>query len=171
MAAMHGRAFVVVNATTAFEPFSPLGCKLRAFTQNLKSQGSCHQDLNMEGLRKMGWDMGTVAGQQMSTSRTGSYTAQPLLILPWPLGCKRAHQNIDATCQAEGRQFVPLVAEACGGGWGPAAAALTWKRLAQAVAGHTGEAVSVLFERLQQTLALTLQRENARAPLRRPHWR
>ena len=36
-----------------------------------------------------------------------------------------------------------------------------------AVAGRTGESVSVLTERLQQTLALTLQRENARAVLRR----
>ena len=49
----------------------------------------------------------------------------------------------------------------------PPPACATWKRLAHAVAGRTGESASVLTERLQQTLALTLQRENARAVLRR----
>ena len=79
---------------------------------------------------------------------------------------KRAHQHSQTTCEAEGLQFVPLVAEACAGGWAPTAT-LTWKHLARTVAGRTGEAASVLTERLQQSLALTLQRENARAILRR----
>ena len=65
----------------------------------------------------------------------------------------------------KGCSLVPLVAEACAGGWAPAAT--SWKLLARAVAGRTGESVSVLTERLQQTLTLTLQRENARAVLRR----
>ena len=43
---------------------------------------------------------------------------------------KGTHQNTEATCVAEGLQFVPLVAEACAGGWAPAACA-TWKRLAR----------------------------------------
>ena len=54
---------------------------------------------------------------------------------------KRSHQQTLATCAAEGLQFIPLVVEACGGGWAPTAMK-TWK-------------------------GITLQRENARAVLRR----
>ena len=103
-----------------------------------------------------GLRVGAVAGSAQDGSRSAAdYEAR-----------KRSHHNTEATCTAEGLQFVPLVAEACAGGWAPAATS-TWKLLARAVAGRTGESVSVLTERLQQTLALTLQRENARAVLRR----
>ena len=54
---------------------------------------------------------------------------------------KCSHQQALATCTAEGLQFIPLVVEACGGGWAPTAMK-TWK-------------------------GITLQRENARAVLRR----
>ena len=79
---------------------------------------------------------------------------------------KRQHLHTQATCAAEGLQFVPLVAEACGGGWGPAAER-AWKALAQAVAARTGETAAVEQERLLQALGVALQRENARAVLRR----
>jgi len=103
-----------------------------------------------------GLRVGAVAGSAQDGTRSAAdYEAR-----------KRSHHNTEATCTAEGLQFVPLVAEACAGGWAPAATS-TWKLLARAVAGRTGESVSVLTERLQQTLALTLQRENARAVLRR----
>ena len=103
-----------------------------------------------------GLRIGAVAGSAQDGSRAAAdYEAR-----------KRSHHNTEATCTAEGLQFVPLVAEACAGGWAPAVTS-TWKLLARAVAGRTGKFVSVLTERLQQTLALTLQRENARAVLRR----
>ena len=79
---------------------------------------------------------------------------------------KRAHQQTEASCDAAGIQFVPLVAEACAGGWAPTAVA-AWKQVARAVAGRAGDSASVLVDRLQQSLSLTLQRENARAILRR----
>ena len=104
---------------------------------------------------RLGLRVGATAGSAQDGGRSAAdYEAR-----------KRVHQNSQTTCDAEGLQFVPLVAEACAGGWAPTAAS-TWKHLARTVAGRTGEAASVLTERLQQTLALTLQRENARAILR-----
>ena len=41
---------------------------------------------------------------------------------------KRSHQHTEAQCDAQGLQFVPLVAEACGGGWGKTAM-ITWRTL------------------------------------------
>lgn len=79
---------------------------------------------------------------------------------------KCAHQNTWDTCRGEGLQFLPLVAEACGGGWGPTAMK-TLKELASAVAVRSNEPAAVEHQRLMQTLSITLQKENARAVLRR----
>ena len=79
---------------------------------------------------------------------------------------KRRHLDTQAVCTAETLQFIPLVTEACGGSWGPTAVN-TWRALAHALAAHSGEPSSVEMERLLQTLSITLQRENARAVLRR----
>jgi len=79
---------------------------------------------------------------------------------------KRAHLQTAATCADEGLQFIPLVAEAASGGWAPAAMQ-TWRQLAHCVAARSGEQPTVELEKLLQTLAVSLQRENARAVLRR----
>ena len=79
---------------------------------------------------------------------------------------KNQHLNTLSTCTAEGFQFLPLVAEACSGGWGPVATK-TWKELAAAIAARSNESVATETERLLQSLAVALQRENARAVLRR----
>ena len=79
---------------------------------------------------------------------------------------KCAFLNTHAQCQAEGLQFLPLVAEAIGGGWGPTAVA-TWNSLGAAIAARTGEPSSLETSRLYQALGITLHRENARAVLRR----
>ena len=99
--------------------------------------------------------VGAVAGSAQDGSRSAAdYEAR-----------KRPTTTPKPHAPLKGCSLVPLVAEACAGGWAPAAT--SWKLLARAVAGRTGESVSVLTERLQQTLTLTLQRENARAVLRR----
>ena len=99
--------------------------------------------------------VGAVAGSAQDDSRSAAdYEARKR-----PTTIPKPHAPL------KGCSLVPLVAEACAGGWAPAAT--SWKLLARAVAGRTGESVSVLTERLQQTLTLTLQRENARAVLRR----
>ena len=79
---------------------------------------------------------------------------------------KRDHQHTAAQCAEQGIQFVPLVAEACGGGWGPTAVA-TWRSLGALCAAHTGEAKGIAVDKLLQALSVALQRENARAVLRR----
>ena len=43
----------------------------------------------------------------------------------------------------------------------------TWRALGSLLAGRTGEAQDVVVERLLQGLSVALQRENARAVLRR----
>ena len=79
---------------------------------------------------------------------------------------KRAHLQTAATCANEGLQFIPLVAEAARGGWAPVAMQ-TWRQLAHCVAARTGEEAGAELGKLLQTLAISLQRENARAVLRR----
>ena len=78
---------------------------------------------------------------------------------------KCSHLQTQELCSAQGIQFVPLVVESRGS-WGPTAVK-TWLALAQATAAQSGEAVSVEASRLYEMLAVTLQRENARAVLRR----
>ena len=79
---------------------------------------------------------------------------------------KRQHQATAAQCRAQGLQFVPCVAEACGGGWGPAAVKV-WKALGALIAARGGQSPADATEQLLQSLSITLQRENARAVLRR----
>ena len=79
---------------------------------------------------------------------------------------KRAHQDTEASCRREGLQFIPLVAEGCAGGWGPTATA-TWRSLGRLLAAQSGEPVASTTEHLLQALSVVLQRENARAVLRR----
>ena len=55
------------------------------------------------------------------------------------------------------RLFIPLVAEACGGGWGPEAVR-TWRALGALVAARTGEAPSLVVQHIYQAMSLTFQR-------------
>ena len=79
---------------------------------------------------------------------------------------KRTHLQTEQHCKAEGLQFVPLVAEASSGGWGPTAAS-TWRQLAGLIAARSGDSPGVETDRLLQSLSVVLQRENARAVLKR----
>ena len=79
---------------------------------------------------------------------------------------KRTYLHTEQHCSAEGLQFFPLVAEACGGGWGPTAID-TWRTLGGLLAARSGDTPGAQTDRLLQSLAVTLQRENARAVLRR----
>ena len=79
---------------------------------------------------------------------------------------KRTHLNTETACLEEGIQFIPLICEADGGGWGPASQAV-WKELAKHKSLLTGEPASITAGHLLQSLGLILHRENARAILRR----
>ena len=79
---------------------------------------------------------------------------------------KRSHLNTEQACQEEGISFIPMICEADGGGWGPAAHKV-WSELAKNKALASGEQDSTIVSRLLQSLGLILHRENARAVLRR----
>jgi len=79
---------------------------------------------------------------------------------------KCSHHLTEQLCAGQGLQFVSLVVEACGGGWGPAAMN-TWRKLGALHAAHIGLSNSEGVQQLLQALAIALQRENARAVLRR----
>ena len=79
---------------------------------------------------------------------------------------KRAHVGTAAQCHQQGLSFVPMVVEAHGGGWGPAAKGV-WRFLARAKAAQTGQDESATAQELAQRIDITLHQENARAILRR----
>ena len=80
---------------------------------------------------------------------------------------KRSHMDTEAICQEEGITFIPMVCEADGGSWGPAAHQV-WSELAKYKSVLTGEHSSIIATRILQSLGLILHRENARSILRRP---
>ena len=79
---------------------------------------------------------------------------------------KRTHLDTEAKCREEGVTFIPVICEADGGGWGPAAHKV-WSELAKQKALASGELDSTIVSRLLQSLGLILHRENARSILRR----
>ena len=79
---------------------------------------------------------------------------------------KRSHLDTEVKCREEGITFIPLICEADGGGWGPAAHKV-WSLLAKYKAIIAGEQDSIIVNRLLQSLGLILHRENARSILRR----
>ena len=79
---------------------------------------------------------------------------------------KCSYLDTKAECEAEGITFIPIICEADGGGWGPAALSV-WSELAKRKSILTGEKTSTIATQLLQSLGLILHRENARAILRR----
>ena len=79
---------------------------------------------------------------------------------------KCTYKDTRTQCQDQGIQFIPMVMEASGGGWGPQARKV-WTRLAKASSIISGEPESKQAEALLQRLSFTLHKENARAILRR----
>ena len=76
--------------------------------------------------------------------RAGATVAQSASCGSATVEAYEAHKRMhtDQHCTAEGLQFVPLVAEACSGGWGPTAAA-TWRVLGGLIAARSGDGPSV----------------------------
>ena len=78
---------------------------------------------------------------------------------------KREFGDTAARCSEQGVTFIPMVAEAHGGGWGPEArrAFVVIKRVADA----TGEDAAAVADQYAQRRSVLLQKENSRAVLRR----
>ncbi len=79
---------------------------------------------------------------------------------------KNSHLDTRATCIVEGFHFTPMVVEAVGGGWGPAATKVFYE-LAKAKSMLTGEPKNTVLSQLYQNLGIVLHRKNARSILRR----
>ena len=73
---------------------------------------------------------------------------------------KRMYLDTESICREEGIQFIPLICEADGGGWGPAAHSV-WSELAKYKSTLTGEPNSITAMHLLQSLGLILHKENA----------
>ena len=82
----------------------------------------------------------------------------------WYEAYKRSYLNTETTCQENGIAFIPIICEADGGGWGPAAQAV-WSELAKHKSAMTGEPSSITATQLLQSLGPILHKENARAIL------
>ena len=79
---------------------------------------------------------------------------------------KRTFKDTERACSQSGFRFTPMVIEAHGGGWSPLARGVLDKLAkAQSAAWAEGQEPSSL--RIAQRISCTLQRENARAVLRR----
>ena len=79
---------------------------------------------------------------------------------------KREYKNTANACKEAGFGFTPMVMEAHGGGWSPTArGVLAW--LARQVAAAALEEPAAVSLRIAQRTSCILQRENARAILRR----
>ena len=79
---------------------------------------------------------------------------------------KRNYLATAQQCEQQGIQFTPMVVDAHGGGWGPAAKEV-FKIIARAHANQTGTSISMASSEIAQRISITLERENARAILRR----
>ena len=82
---------------------------------------------------------------------------------------KRHHLDTERLCHNEGIKFIPMIAEADGGGWGPQAHKVIHE-IAKLRATLSGDLEDKEAQHFLQSLNLILHRENARAILRRhPH--
>ena len=79
---------------------------------------------------------------------------------------KMSYLDTATHCASEGIAFVPMVAEAHSGAWGPIATKI-WLKLGRSISILSGESTSVEALRAKQNLGLTLHRETARAILHR----
>ena len=71
---------------------------------------------------------------------------------------KRGHLGTERLCSDEGFAFCPMVVEAIGGAWGPAAVKV-FHELAKSKSILTGEPVDHLLTQLHQNLSAILRRE------------
>lgn len=79
---------------------------------------------------------------------------------------KQSYQQTAQQCQEEGLRFAPLIVEAHAGGWNPTFLGVI-DGIAKSLAAAQNEHHSLVSLRIAQRISWSLQRENARAGLRR----
>ena len=112
------------------------------------------------------WDFAVTSGLRLDALADSVHGPETVLTKYEDHKC--SFQDTKARCLEQGITFTPLIVEAVGGGWSRSARCV-WSELAKSSALATGEleTASTCAVMLQQRLAMTLHRENARACLRR----
>jgi hypothetical protein len=112
------------------------------------------------------WDFAVTSGLRVDSVADSAHDPQAVLTRYEDFKC--SFKDTKTLCQSQGITFIPMIIEATGGGWGKMARCV-WTELAKSSALATGEleSNSSCAIMLQQRLAMTLHRENARACLRR----
>jgi len=79
---------------------------------------------------------------------------------------KKSYKQTEQMCREQGLRFTPMIIEAHGGGWSPSfRAVVDWIARGNAATHHKDQ--SAVSLRIAQRISCSLQRENARAVLRR----
>jgi len=112
------------------------------------------------------WDFAVTSGLRDDIVASSARDAEAPLVRFEDHKC--SYKDTKQQCSEQGFSFTPLVVEATGGRWGPQARKV-WSELAKATALASGELMTenLCGVHLQQRLGLALQKENARALLRR----
>ncbi len=109
-------------------------------------------------------DFAVSSGMQAGELREAAST--PELVFERYEAKKCKHLDTARLCAAAGFRFCPMVIEAHGGGWSPSARrVLDW--IAGQGAAASGEVRAGVCLRVAQRMSCVLQRENARAVLKR----
>ena len=118
------------------------------------------------------WDLGGSAALDFAVT-SGLRAGQLEQTAADGLSCLTSYEHRKKTfldtaeqCASEGITFLPLVMEAHSGAWGPTATKVLL-RLGKSVSVVSGESTALEALRARQNLGLVLQRETARAVLRR----
>jgi len=111
------------------------------------------------------WDFAVTSGLRLGVMAQSLRDPSAALTSYEHFNC--SHRETERQCRDQGITFVPMIIEAHGGGWGKVAKGI-WCELAKTSALATGELESErsCATMLQQRLAMTLHRENARACLK-----
>ena len=118
------------------------------------------------------WDLGGAAALDFAvtsglrTDLLEQTAADGLSCLKSYEQAKKSFQDTFNHCASEGITFVPMIAEAHSGAWGPEATKV-WLKLCKAISLVSGESAAIEALRARQNLGLTIHRETARAILRR----
>jgi hypothetical protein len=109
-------------------------------------------------------DFAVSSGMQASLLREAIHTPEMLFERYEQMKCD--HLQTARSCAEAGFKFVPMVVEAHGGAWSPTARrTMDW--VAKRLSASSGESRGEVCLRLAQRMSCILQRENARAILRR----
>ena len=160
------------------EPEKPGLFRPRSFTANQRIEDRVGGDgLGPEARRPADvfiprWDLGGSAALDfavtsgLKTSQLEQTAADGLSSLTSYEAIKDAFKDTAAHCASEGISFIPMIAEAHSGAWGPRATKV-WIRLGKALSMLSGESAALEALQVRQNLGLSLHRETTRAILRR----